>query len=288
MIAALAVWVLSGLVAKQLWPHFACFVATVYLMVELSNQNALLRIRSRMVTSTFLILTCTSGFLLTSLPAAVVQLCFVAALLPLLFTYQDPYATGRTFFAFAAVGTASLALVHLLWLVPLLWVLMATQLQSLSGRTFVASLLGIATPYWFMFVWLMVPPTDIDLTPLSAHFTQLANVSLQLPSFELIQWLVLLFTVILSAVGIMHFWQRSFEDKIRIRLIYGFLSALTIATLLMTFIMPQHYDILMRLVFIFASPLIAHFFTFTSSRISNIFFLLSLALALAITVFTQS
>ena len=121
------------------------------------------------------------------------QFCFTAAIVLLFQVYQQPYATGRTFFSFLFIGVASLVFVQSLCYVPVLWLLMSTQLQALSWRTWLASLLGLAAPYWFMALWLMVPvaqPEDwaIDLSPLAEHLAALftlypspTNLSLAIP-----------------------------------------------------------------------------------------------------------
>ena len=139
VLIGLAVWFFAGLLEEQLWPQLACFAITVYLLIELSNQNALLRVRSRMVSSTFILLSCSVAFLLPQLNGAAVPLCFTASLLLLFHTYQNPKTVGLAYYAFLALGLGSMAWVHTLWYVPLVWVLMATQLQSLSVRTWMAS-----------------------------------------------------------------------------------------------------------------------------------------------------
>lgn len=277
----MVVWLLAGLVTQRLWPQLACFVASVYLLVELSNQNALLRIRSRMVSSTFVVLSCTASFLFPSFTGGVVQLCFISAMLFLFQTYQDPASVGRTYYAFLSVGLASMASVTTLYYVPLLWILMATQLQSLNGRTWMASVIGLLTPYWFALLWLVYAQ---EFTLLTDHFSSLLF-TLHLSPFTLPLGyiLVYVFTLLLAAVGMVHFWHFSYEDKIRIRLLYGLFSTMTIFTLLFLALQPQHFDVLMRIGVICASPLIAHVFTFTSSRLSNILFFVVLALAVALT-----
>ena len=292
--AGAVVWLLSGLLSQALWAQLACFALTVYLLVELSNQNALLRVRSRMVSVSFIVLSCTACFLFPSLPAAVVQLAFVAALLMLLHTYQDPASAGLTFYGFLALGVGSMFFVPALYFVPLLWVLMATQLQSLSWRTWLASLIGLAAPYWVSLLWLVYQQ---DFQPLLSHFAGLAEAPHPLlgawGSGGLSAWAaaggagtlsVWLFTLVLTAGGCVHFWQRSFEDKIRIRLVYGLFATLAAVTLLLAVLFGQHFAVFMRLSFVFACPLIAHAATFTRSRVSNIVFFAVLAVALALTV----
>jgi len=289
---AIGVWLYAGLVTQHLWPQLACFIASIYLLVELTNQNALLRVRSRMVSSTFIVLSCTASFLFPSMTGAMVQMLIIGSLMFLFQTYQDPLAMGRTFYAFLGIGLASLAFVQTLWYVPLLWVLMATQLQSLNWRSWLASVIGLTTPYWFALLWLLTPfsiPEEgsIDLTPLAEHF------SLFVPQFSTFAFHLspltthlypLLFTIVLAGVGMFHFWQYSFEDKIRIRLLYGFFTSMTIYTLVLILMQPQHADVLMRILFVCASPIIAHVMTFTSSRLSNILFFVAIAIAIALTV----
>ena len=290
----LCTWLLIGLWKYQLWPQLACFVASVYLLLELSNQNALLRIRSRMVSSTFILLACTANFLLPHLTGGIVQLCFIASFLLLFQTYQNPQATGQTYYSFVAVGLASIAYIHVLWYVPLLWILVRTQLQALSWRTWFSSLLGLATPYWFFLLWLTMPfgrPEGWipDLSPLGSHFSQftpqLSSLHIHLSLLTTPSLLVLLFTLVLAVTGIVHFWQFSFEDKIRIRLLYGFFTTMTLFTVAFILIQPQHFNVFMPLCFVCASPLIAHVVTFTSSRLSNILFFAALTLAAALTIF---
>lgn len=290
---SVVVWLLVGLMRLQLWPQLACFIATIYMVVEMTNQNALLRIRSRMVSSTFIVLSCASCFLFPQMTGGVAQLCMVAAFLMLFQTYQTSRCMGRIFYAFAAIGLGSLAFVQMLWYVPVLWLLMATQLQSMNWRTWLASMLGLAMPYWFALVWFLLPfnlsaDWTADLSPLADHFALLADISrpsIPTPPYLLDSILALVLTLVLGAIGITHFWQYSFEDKIRIRLLYGFFTAMTAFTVFLILVQPQHFDVLMRLLTLCACPLIAHVLTFTSSRLSNILFFVALGLALALTVF---
>jgi hypothetical protein len=54
--------------------------------------------------------------------------------------------------------------------------------------------------------------------------------------------------------------------------------------LLLTALQPQHFDPLMRLAVVCASPLVAHFLTLSSTRITNIAFFVIAAVILAVTV----
>ena len=280
---ALAVWLLSGLTANNWWPQLACYAATSYLVVEMSNSNALLRVRSRMVSCTFIMLTCMLSPLFGSMTNGLTLLFWVAAMLILFSTYQDHQAVGRVFYAFVFLSAASIVFVQSLWLVPVIWLLMLTQLQSLGWRTWLASIIGLLAPYWFFTLWFIYTN---DFTPLFTHMAGLWEIefSVNYTALQPSQVAAYILTFVLTLTGIIHFWHRSFEDKIRIRLLYGFFTTMSLLLFILIALLPQYFDPLIRMAFLFACPLVAHLATFTSTRISNIMFFVILALIVTITV----
>lgn len=266
------------------WCQLLCLGISTFLIVELNNSNALLRIRSRMVSATFLGLTSTTCFLVGSISEDIVQLCFIGMLIILFQTYQNPTMFKWHFYSFLCIGTGSLFCVHILWFVPLLWILTATQLQSLNFRTWIASLIGLATPYWFAMPWVIYQK---DLHTATRHFAPLGQLNLYLnsSSFTIRQTGIFILTIILLLFSIGHFWLKSYEDKIRIRMLLGFFIAICLFCLLLIGVQPQQYSLFIRILILCASPLIAHFFTFTNSRETNVIFIITVALAFVLTVF---
>lgn len=284
---AVVVWLLSGLVQQHWWLQFGCFVVTGYLMMQLQHINALLRIYSRAVSCTMLVLLCCSCFLFPSLRGGITQACVTGYLLLAFMTYQDREATGITYYAYLLLGVASLAFVHVLFFLPLLWLLTATQLQSLSWRTWFASLLGLATPYWILSC-LLVWRNELGFLP--HHFQALVTFStpdlnLVITGLPLGVRCVLLFVIILAVIGTIHFIRQRTNDKIRTRLIYGFFIWMDLATILFLVLQPQHYDSLLRLAIIFTAPLAGHFLALTYTKVTNMAFWLFITAALLLTAF---
>ena len=277
------VWGLSILFRGVAVHQLVLFAVSCYFMVELSNSNALLRVRSRMITTTFIALSCAASPLFASFTGTFVQLCFIIAILILFQTYQRPDCVGRIYYSFLFFGLASLTFVQTLFFVPLLWLLMATQLQSISVKGLSASLLGLATPYWIESAWCIL---DRDFTPMTDHFAELLQLAVPFEGMTINvgQTAVFALIVLLSITGIVHFWLHSFEDKIRIRLLYGFFTSMLLFCTLLLCLQPQHYKVLMPLLTVFASPVIAHFLTFTQSRLTNIVFIVVSVLTLALIV----
>ena len=63
---AVVVWLLAGLIGHGMWLQFVCFVLSVFMMVQLNNKNLLIRIYSRLVSSSYIALSCAALFLFDS------------------------------------------------------------------------------------------------------------------------------------------------------------------------------------------------------------------------------
>ena len=284
IVFAIGVWLLCGLTVHHWWVQLGCFAVTTFLMVELNNQNALLRIYSRMVSCAFLMLSCVACFLIPSIRGGFLQIFVVAAYLMLFQTYQDKTAVGKTYYAFLMLGLASMADVHIVFFLPFVWLLMRTNLMSLSWRTWFSSLLGLLTPYWFLCSWLVY---KANFTQLVDHFSRLTDfvfpVNYARLSISFMAVLALLF--VSTLIGIVHFLRKSFNDKIRIRMLIGFFIWMNLLSIVFIVIQPNQQDMLLRLMIINTSPLIAHFIALTSTRYTNMMFYFLCAATLLITVF---
>lgn len=281
----LGICFICGVIQHQWWIQLACFAVATYLMILLNNFNALIRIYSRAITSAFIILSCVACFLFPSMEGGIVTVGLVASLLTLFATYQDREATGWVYYTFLLLGLASLAKVHLLVLIPIYWIIMLF-LSSLSLRTFIASLLGLLTPYWFWITAVLFLYKG-HFTPFISHFMPLTEVDFfhSYDSIPLSHYLTYAFLVILTITGIIHFLRTSYNDKIRTRQLYYSIMFFNIVILVLLPLFPQHYDLLLRPAIILTSPLIGHFIALTNTKITNIAFYIILITALLLTGF---
>ena len=259
IVYAVAVWLLAGLIQGGWWLQFGCFALAVFLMVELNNINALIRIYSRMVSCAFLAMSCMLCFLFPSTPGAITAPLVIGSMVSLFAGYQDKQAEKPSYYAFLLIGLASLTFVHILFFVPLIWLLMAFLLQCLSWRTWVASILGLLTPYWFGCCWWA---WQQDFTFVFNHFMALGD---------------------FARPGIVHYLRKYHDDKIRIRLIYGIFIWTDLAVALFLVLQPQHYDHLIRMMVINTAPLIGHFLALTRTRWTNMAFFAIVAIVLITT-----
>ena len=271
VIYAVLVFLASGLVGKNLWFQFACLAVSTYLMVEFNNVNALLKVYSRMVSCAFLVLACTANYLFASPSAALVQACFAAFYLIVFNAYQERTASGVTFYAYVFVGVASTVFVQILFFVPLLWILHATNVLAMSGRNFWATVLGLIAPYWFVGAYLVYNGQPEFLVQ---HFADLANFD---PLFQYDQidhnhMATILFVILVSLIGIIHYLRSSRNDKIRNRMIYEMVIVVDLFTIVCIVLQPQHADNLLPILIINTSALIGHLITLTRTAATNVVF----------------
>ena len=281
---ALGIWLLGGLVEGQWYPQFAMLMLSTYLMVELNNTNALLHMYSRMVSCTFLALTSMAVFLFPSVKVVICMLSVIMFCTLIFHTYQDKKAVGLTYYAFLLFGVASIAYVHVLFFLPLIWLLMITNIMSMSWRTWVASLLGLVTPYWFGSIWLLYQKS---YTLAIEHFSALTvfEEPFNLYGITDSQKATLALVILLAIIGAIHFIHKNFLDKIRIRMYYGFFMWMDLAALVFLLLQPQHFNAMLLIMIVNTSPLIAHFVALTSTKITNIAFLVLSAITFLLTVY---
>lgn len=293
---AVGLWGATLAAHIELWPSLALFAVAVYLMVELNNRNALMRRYSRMVSCAYIALMMMCPWLVTDPEIMGVQLCVIAALSLLFTTYQQREAVGRKYWAYLMIGVASVVWPPVLVLLPLLWIGEAAFLMSFSGRAFFASLLGVVTPWW-----LAVPTVVyLDMWPrLVEHVTASVPDAASLAAFTFTPALPLPpmeiaavgFVAVLTVTGIVHFFRQSFHDNIHVRMLYQLLTLLAVAALVLavavaalpwpTLPAARHMEALLVAT---ASPLVAHFVTFSTTRLTGIVFFVMLALVAVFTV----
>lgn len=280
---SVAIWLLAGLMQQEWWIQFALFLFSTYLMAHMNNINVFIRIYSRMVSVSFIVLSSSAVFLFPSIQGAFVQTCFIASLLTLYNCYQDKESPGWTFYTFFCLSLGSLADIHILYFVPVFWLMMIIIVYSLSWRTILASLIGLLTPYWFWVPWIIWRQHG-NMTALMDHFLPLTVFEVPVP-FTFQQTLLLVLVSILGITGAIHFVRNSSRDKIRTRQLYY--SFFIIGPSAFTFLMlqPQHYDMLIRIMIIAVSPLIGHFLALTKTKLTNIAFYVITAAVLVLTAF---
>ncbi len=282
-VVSVLLWMLPSVANLNLWLGLAATGLNAYLIMELNNRNALLRIRSRMMSATYLALMLACPALHEFSLEAVPSICLILAYFTLFASYQQLRAEGYVFHAFLFLGIGSLVFPPLLVLVLAYYICMLFQLRVFSWRTFVAGLMGIALPYWIKAAY------GVWQNRLDSEFCYLEQwFKLQLPDYSqlnLNQWVTLGFLFALSLLAFIHFIHTAYNDKIRTRMLLYAVAVVEVFLAVGILLLPQSYDEQMRLFIANSSLLIAHYYTLGKGRFFDVWFYLSLVLLMALSAF---
>ncbi len=259
-------------------------VISTYLMVELNNSNALMRIYSRMVSCSFLVLCLIASSEFLTLRSTIVLLSLVATYLIGFHAYQEKKAHGLIFFAYLCLGIGSMVFAQILYLVPILWIVLATNLMAFSLKSFVASILGLVMPYWFAATYYIYKG---DFTTLTEHAADLTDFSglFDISGITANEVITFAFIVVVAMTGIIHFLRTSYNDKIRTRMIYDIFITIDIVSVIFLILFPRHFGEWLAIIIVNTSPLIAHYITLTRTWMTNISFYFLVAGTALLTLF---
>ncbi len=282
-IYALLVCLSFGLYTERLWVSYALLCISTYLMVELNNTNSLIRVFSRMMSCSFIVLTLLSKSCFADVRCGVIQVCFIAFYLLFFQTYQDKKAVGQTFYAFLMLGIASVFFPQTLFYVPFVWILMFNNMLSGGIRTVCASILGLAVPYWF---WSVYCVCTGDVEALISHFTDVAVFGkvfdVAFPSFD--KAVPFCFVSLLALVGIVHFHRNKSKDRIRTRMFFEIFTVFNLLTIFFVLLQPVHIKYFYSILIVSTAPMIAHYISLTDTKWTNLSFHIILLASLLITV----
>ena len=287
LLYAMAAWAGRLVDNPHLWPSLILFCVATYLVIELNNRNALMRQYSRMMSCSYIAMMTMCGWLLADVRVMTFQVCVIAAFTLIFMSYQRRDDMGHCFWAYLFIGLAAFLWPPVLMLVPVFWIGESSYLMSFSLRAFLASIIGVVTPFWIAlpvvfytgeyematdFLRAFVPGEAF----ISMADTPLALLALS-SDLKPCTLLSVLLVVLMMLIGIVHFFRQSYRDKIHVRMLYQFftLSAIVLLAALCAILFlpfddtPAASYILSAIIFC-ASPFVAHYVTFTSSRLSGV------------------
>ena len=266
-----SVWAVVCLNNLSVIAPFLCMLFSTFLMMELNNSNALIRIYSRMVSCCYMLLTTMATFQFVSMRAASVVLCMVGFYTCIFRCYQDQRSPGWVFYAFLCMGFSSIVWVQTLYFVPIVWVLLATKLLAPSVRNYVSSLFGLLLPNIVAF-GILLYRGEWQLAV--QHFNELINFG-SLANYWLLsvnQIVTAAWVILCAIIGTVHYIRKKSADSIRNRMLYSFFINLNTVSIIFLCLQPQHFDALLGTVIASTSPLIGHFFALTHTKITNFTF----------------
>lgn len=243
-----------------------------YFLVVLNNAFAIIRMRASVQTSLFFLFTAVCPMLHTLSAGDWAAAFLLVSLFFLFASYQHSAPMGHLFHAFVFLGLGSLVLPQLTLFAPLFWI-GAYMMQSLTLRSFFASIVGWGVPYWFLFTYAY---TTGQMELFYAPLRSLASFYPIGLDFNLSEWATLVYLFVLFVASAGHSLVAGYDDKIRTRSYLHFLILLAAFTFIYIVLQPALMVHLLPILLIPGSVLAGHLFVLTDSRASNVFFIASL------------
>lgn len=253
-----------------------------YLLTELNTTFTLIRTRTTLHVSSYIFLLTLCLFLHPLHTDTFVPLLFLLAIFQLFGSYEAPQAPVHIFHCFLFIGLGSLLFPKLVCFVPLFLVGMGS-FRSLSPRSFFAGIIGLSTPYWFLFGYaLYTDRMEAFCRPLQE---MIAFAPIRYGILDAEQLVFGGIIVLFSAVSSICYLHTSYLDKVRTRLFLLFLVSVEVWNCLLGVLQPQHFNVLMQIQILIGSIFMAHLFALSRTRFAGIFFMVTFVVLIVWTVY---
>lgn len=276
-------WILPDVGSVPLWGGLGVTLATAYLIMELNNRNALLRIRSRMMSVTFLFLMLVSPSLHTWSIGSLLPLLLVLSYFALFGSYQASNAPGYVFHAFLCIGVGSLLFPPFAVLALCYYGCMAFLLHNFTWRTLLAGLIGLALPYWGYAAY-AIWQNRLDTAFLFVQPWLQFRVP-QYASLGVHEWATLGTAAFFAILSVIHLCRTAYADKIRTRLLMLAILVTEVFLAVGIVLLPEQFDVQFRLFLTNSALLIAHYYALSNGRFIDPWFNLSATAVAALGIY---
>ena len=289
-------WPLNNLTTiSGWWGNFSCptwitegvnlslFLYILYQLAEVNNAYSLVKRRTMLHGIIFMLLWVSAPFSCHSIEANLLLCCLLTSISFLFKSFQQRESSAEAFNIFLFLGLGSIIALPTLCLIPLLYMAM-WFFQSLSIRSFFAGLAGVLWPYWILFVYAL----SVDKLPLfSDLFNSFTHSMSNYADIPLMAWVLYGVSSVLFICSFAYISYQYGRYKIRTRLLLSFVLWWTFFMMVMWILFPLSYALFSPILFMSVGILTGHLFSNTTTRISNILFLVVSAILVSITIYSN-
>ena len=253
-----------------------------YLMIEVNTAFTLIRTRTSLPVCIYWILATILFFPHDFQWANLIPLAFLIAVMQLFQSYESSKPTTPIYNTFLILGTCSLFFAPTVYYIPLFFIYMI-PFRAFSLKSFGACVLGIITPYWFLFGYAFwEEQMQLFTAPLKEIITFAPISYAHLHVNKIISWVFITLFLLINGI---HYFQTAYSDKTRTRSYHFFLVYAGWWTTLLTVLVPQHLSVWIHIQCICAAFLGGHLFTLTRNRFSGIYFFVTFVIIILITLY---
>ena len=253
-----------------------------YVMIEANTSFTLIRTRTTLPVCIYAFMASSLFFLHSYGVEIWAPLAFILAVTQLFMSFESSTASIPVFHSFFFLSLGSFVFPQMVYFSPLFLVGMI-PFRSMSAKAFMAALLGLFIPYWFLLGYaLWFDQMSLFYAPLvkmiQFHPIEYGHLMLN----EILSWGII---ALLLLIGSIHYWQVAYMDKIRARICHSFLSVVGLFALLFSILQPSFLYEWMQVQLICASFLMGHLFALTRNRFSGILFMVTFVVFILLSLY---
>lgn len=144
-----------------------------------------------------------------------------------------------------------------------MWLVMIAYLQLSGSRLYLASLVGLLTPYWLVLPYVVIEDRYVLAEQYVEELTTLQNVA-DFSAVATAQWAAAGVVMLLVLFGMIRYYRHKDYDRHRLRMAYNGYAVLFVFSLLLFLFQPQLVWLCLAGMIVCGSPFITRLFTLLS------------------------
>ena len=282
LLSAAALWAWPDYQSQSNWIGFGVSVLLALLLQWVCNSLQILRVRSWLLSGSFLILLAVVPFLRQWQWNDASLFLFLLSQAALYCAYESDHPERAVFHAYLLLALASLIEPKLMWAGAVFLLVIPTYLRAATARSFVSIFLALAVVAMGMAIWCF---WQGDIAFCTQYYSRLLAFNLPLlTSWTIPQIVNFAFVAVLLLVSSLHFAFTCFNDLIRPRMFYYIFWTMLIFFVAMFLTEPQAYTLWFRFILLEGIAFVAHYLVLGTGRTANwvLYFTIILTAMLAV------
>lgn len=277
----LGVWAERGGAEPEAWTALPGVLVSTLILRRLAVVDALIRVRSWMPMSLFMLLMAMPAWFQSVGTWQVVMVAYVVSLYFLLGSYEEPHAEYRLLASGLALGVACVVYPSLFVLAIAYIVSMGVHLRVLRLRSLMGFLIGLFTPLWLWVVGCMACGQWDFLRAFRQEIVALEYVGRAWIPVGV--GLVMLYWIVLYVTGAFHYVLTCFDDKIRTRMCIYVLVIQSAVLFMLLFLQADRYMEIGAMLSLTLAPIVGHFVVLSEGRGASVWCVVLLVMYAALT-----
>jgi hypothetical protein len=279
--SSLSLGVQNYISPNPLISNIICILITLinaFLLVQLNNRFTVIRTRTFLPILIFLMLMSTWSKTHSAIVSQLSLTFFIFAIFYFFRMARDKKASEQAFMGSLLISTTSIFLNPFIFIIPICWIGFML-FQSLSLRTFLASILGTLAP-WIIYLsasYLVSPGFDLS----QSFYIPVPSYDLNLSLFNIAEIIYSISLVIIFLISIVGLYSLTHGDAIHTRNKLNFLVFLIFSLFILSIIFRNQFVSFLPLIALVYSILISHPLTLKQNNFYGIIFLIFCILNIA-------